>query len=494
MFKPTRYKVLQIILAGLLIIFFTGAAQAAKKTNAPKDITVKMSKAELQSQVMAFADRFVAIIAAAFRVYQAQAPPPESYKFVLDIGAYSMASAFTIAAESNPVGALLDMVTMVTLGRIIFEENLREKFGPQLQPVIEGYRKAEKDIWQVASRVLTSAQKQKLYAHIHEWRRSNPEIVFFPIVRFSDFSAVRSGSDSDKTGSGGLFSSVENATQQVEEVRLLAERGIYLATRMPMLTGVLSGVWFSQLAKHPDVEKILKDVSKFSEVSERLAIVAEQLPDQIAIERDTTIKQAMENITRLMMTTMDETAKKTITMIDAAAKKVSLEREAAIRQLMDEFSAERKRTIEDFLNEDKRMRGLLSEVQLTLAEGNKLIVSADSLVKGLNLKPGEAKAAAPAKPFDIKDYQVTLKEASNTILQLHGLVRTMDQMGLEKTLPQIVKAVETVEEKGTKWIYFSFILGIALIVIFLIGAVIASLIYRHFAIRIFGSKLQPVSS
>jgi len=263
----------------------------------------------------------------------------------------------------------------------------------------------------------------------------------------------------------------------------LAERGMYLATRMPMLTGLFGGVWFSQLARHPDMEKILNDVSKFSEVSERLAVVAEKLPDQIAAERNKTIKQAMESITRLTMTTVDETA-----------KKVSLERKATIRQLMDEFSAERKRTIEDFLNEDQRMRGLLSEVRLTLAEGNKLIGSVDSLVKGLNLGPSEVKTAAPAKPFDIKDYQVTLKEASNTILQFHGLVRTMDQMGLEKTLPQIVKAVETVEEQGEKWVYFAFILGIALIVVFLVGAVIASLIYRHFAIRIFGSRPQQVSS
>jgi len=64
------------------------------------------------------------------------------------------------------------------------------------------------------------------------------------------------------------------------------------------------------------------------------------------------------------------------------------------------------------------MRGLLSEVRLTLAEGNKLIVSADSRFKGLNLQPSDAKAAAPAKPFDIKDYQVTLKKDSNTISQL----------------------------------------------------------------------------
>ncbi len=132
--------------------------------------------------------------------------------------------------------------------------------------------------------------------------------MFFPTIRFSDFSALRGRSDSDGKKPAGLFKSVENATQQVEEARLLAERGMYLATRLPMLTGLFAGVWFSQLANHPDMEKIIKDVNKFSDVSERLAVVAERLPDQIAAERDTTIKQAMENITTLMVSTIDETA------------------------------------------------------------------------------------------------------------------------------------------------------------------------------------------
>jgi hypothetical protein len=481
MFKQRQTLIIRTILAGLLIIFLVGVAQAAKKKKGREDRPTVMTEAELQAQVMAFADRFVAITATAVGIYREQAPSPEDYKGVLNISAYAMAAAYVVAAESNPVGALLDMITMITLGRIIFEENLQEKFGPQLEPVIEGYRRGEKDIWQVSSKVLTSVQQQELRSLIDKWRRSNPEIVFFPTVRFSDFSGFRGATGLDEKKSGGLFKSVENATRQVEEVRLLAERGMYLATRMPMLTGLFGGVWFSQLANHPDMEKILKDVNKFSQVSERLAKVAEQLPDQIATERDTTIKQAMENITQLTMTTMDETA-----------KKLSKEREAAIRQLMDEFSAERKRTIEDFLNEDKRMRGLLSAVQLTLAEGNKLVGSVDSLVKSLNLQPSGAKPAAPAKPFDIKEYQATLKEASNTMYHLKGLVRIIDQVSLENTLPQIVKAVETVKEQGEKGLFFAFILGIVLIVVFMVCAVFASLIYRYFANRIFGTVLLPV--
>ena len=37
---------------------------------------------------------------------------------------------------------------------------------------------------------------------------------------------------------GGLFGTVRQVTEQVEETRMLAERGIFLGTRLPLLTGI----------------------------------------------------------------------------------------------------------------------------------------------------------------------------------------------------------------------------------------------------------------
>ncbi len=487
MIKCTRTQIIPFCLALLWLFTFTGVVPAAPKKSVSED-SATINEAELQSQVMAFADRFIPLIVSGITPYRGQAPPPEEYKRVYSLTTYSFSSAFTIAAQPSPVGALLDMVAMVTLGRIIFEQDLLVEYGPGLEPVVAAFRKAENDIWQVAAEVLNADQLGKLRSLIHQWRLNHPDTFFFPSVRFSDFSAFR-GNLGEKT-SGGLFKSVENATQQVEEIRLLAERGMYLGTRMPMLTGLFAGVWFSQLAQHPDMNNILNDVKKFSDVSERLAAIAEQLPDQIAVERDKTIKQAMENITALTITAMDETEKKTLVMIEEAANRVSREREAAIKHLMSEFSVERKQIIEDFLNEDQRMRGLLGELRRTLLVGNDILQSVNTLTQTLDLGSEETQAGDPARPFEIKDYQATLKEASTTIGQLHDMLKTIDQMGLERTLPQIVRAVEAIEERGEKWVFLAFILGVALILIFLLGAVIASLVYRHFANRIFRSETQ----
>ena len=52
-------------------------------------------------------------------------------------------------------------------------------------------------------------------------------------------------------------------------------------------------------------------------------------------------------------------------------------------------------------------------------------------------------------------------------------------------LPQIIVGLETVEEKGQAWVIFAFFLGIALILVFLVGFVISMLAYRYFAGRFF---------
>jgi hypothetical protein len=140
------------------------------------------------------------------------------------------------------------------------------------------------------------------------------------------------------------------------------------------------------------------------------------------------------------------------------------------------------------------MRGLLGELRQTLQAGNDVLQSVNTLTQRLDLGPKETQADEAAGPFEIKDYQATLKEASTTIGQLHEMLKTVNQMGLEKMLPQIVRAVENIEERGEKWVFFAFFLGVALILVLLIGAVIASLVYRHFANRIFQSKTQLAKS
>ena len=67
---------------------------------------------------------------------------------------------------------------------------------------------------------------------------------------------------------------------------------MYLSTRLPLLTGGFADIWVSRLSFNPAVEELRKDMHTFAEVSDRLASVAEQLPETITTERQAAIEQA----------------------------------------------------------------------------------------------------------------------------------------------------------------------------------------------------------
>jgi hypothetical protein len=366
MFLNSRlsFKSLLIFQVVVILALATGTGHTAtkKEKDKKKKEAYVMTEAELQSQVMSFADRFASIIVAAFNVYDAQSPPPEHRRIVRGSTVYAMAAAVTIAAEADPDVALLDMVTMVVLGRMVFEEHWRKKFGKQVDPILKGFQKAETDIWQITAKVLTPEQQKELRALIRQWHRDNPEVTFFAYVRFSDFASERRKSKLSKTKAKGIFKTVKSATRQVEEARLLAERGMYLGTRLPMMIGVFADVWLSTVFINPEVNKITADLHQFSDISGRLADLVEKLPNHITGEREAAVKQVMEE--------------------------------------MDTFS------------------------------------------------------------------QVTLD-------------RLMEKV-----------AIEQVEAKGGRWVTYSFLLGIALILIFLVGAVVAMLAYRYVSQRMFESPRE----
>jgi len=318
---------------------------------------------------------------------------------------------------------------------------------------------AEKDIREIAMVVLTPNQLTDLLSIIEHWRKENPGLIFFPPIRFSDFDADRRQSKLARAeGQRGLFKSVEAATEQVEEMRLLAERGMYLATRMPQLSGLFAELWLTRLLESPYTAKILADISTLSVATERLAAAAEKLPDQIAVERNAAIRQSMKSIAQ--------------------------ERNSAVNQIAATLSAERKATIDAFVAEEYRIRGLLTDLQQTFATGNEFVASVNALTTQFkSVTPSES-----TKPFDIRDYQMTLSELSNSAQELTKIAASMerisDKIGGEHLLLQVVNALDRAESEGDELIDHTTRKMILLIVIGLIGYIISKLLIQYFANKI----------
>jgi hypothetical protein len=103
----------------------------------------RITEAELQSQVMGFADRFAVILSQSFEDFKKNAPSPKAQLTAHDDLAYSMASVFTIAANPNPQVAMLDMAALATMGRMVYEEHWLKEWGEAAAPFVRGYRQLE---------------------------------------------------------------------------------------------------------------------------------------------------------------------------------------------------------------------------------------------------------------------------------------------------------------------------------------------------------------
>jgi len=287
-------KCLYLLLILAIVTIAGGGIQGAteeKEKDAEKK-TYAINEAQLQSHLMSFADRLASIMDMAIAKFESFNPTGKTRYEVLELMTFTLHQGFLIAGESDPDVALLDMLSMVTLGRIFFEEEGQTRYGKVIVPVTDAYRKVEVDIRKVATIVLTPNQMLNLMKIIKRWRKENPEIKSFPLIRFSNFAADRHESTLTKAEDPeGLFESVESASETVEEMRLLAERGMYLATRIPLLSGLFGDLWLTRIMNNPDLQKALADVSQLSKGTAGLASIAENLPDQIATEREATIKQ-----------------------------------------------------------------------------------------------------------------------------------------------------------------------------------------------------------
>lgn len=458
--KPLFRRIPCVILSLALMTFTGGIVHGAEKDKSSQKKTT-ITEAELQSHVMSFADRFAAIMATSLAEFKNMKPPEKELHEVLALVTYSMSNAYIIAGESDPDVALLDIASMIILGRIILEEEGLVRYGDKILPIIQGFRLAEKDIRQIAAVVLPPDEQAALMSIIKRWRRENPKLTFFPTIRFSDFAADRRASHLTKSeGQKGLFKSVEAATEQVEEMRLLAERAMYLATRMPQMSGLFAELWLTRLLQNPSTAKVLADVSTLSVAADRIAEAAEKLPDQIAAERNTAIRQAMKSIAQ--------------------------ERNNTVNQIAATLTAEREATINAFAAEEGRIKGLLTDLRQTLATGNEFVRSVNALATQLNL----VASSEPAKTFDIKDYQITLAELSSSAQELAKLAasleRVTDKVGADQLIPHLVNALDRAEGKGEELIDHAMRQMILLLVIALVGYSIARLLVHYFSMKMKG--------
>jgi hypothetical protein len=141
-----------------------------------------------------------------------------------------------IATGPSPETNLLDMITFVELSRDALEKYWIPKvFHDQGKALDETFRQSSDHLWKIAGRVLTPQQSQTLKNYISKWRSLHPNQVNVESVRLSVFAYDASLSAQEQNDVGGLFASVQQASEAADAARLFAARALYYAERAPTL-------------------------------------------------------------------------------------------------------------------------------------------------------------------------------------------------------------------------------------------------------------------
>lgn len=251
---------------------------------------------ELQSQLIRFSDHFLNVVNSTTGRLQRDGEESRDRRSSLQRRIGITDDVLSIATGSNPYANLLDMLILVTLGRMNVEDFWMPKhFGESARPLLNATLGSEKEIWRIAEQVLKKNQIEELRNAISAWHGQHPEGLTPRDVGALGFATeigrMNRTTESETASVFNLLmidplSRLDPATRELANTRLAAERGLFLARHLPTLVRWEAELLAIQTAQLPQSEKMLADLDRLSESADRFGKLAEQFPEILHRERE----------------------------------------------------------------------------------------------------------------------------------------------------------------------------------------------------------------
>src|SRR4051812_3662503 len=253
-------------------------------------------------QAMAAADTYTTILAQGTDELQSRTSRPEVAEWAMEQRIATALASYTNATGPNGYVALLDMLVLATLKRAALEEHwIPTLLHDEGAPLLEAYRRGERDVWTLGGKVLTEKQLAELRQVIADWRETNPTQYYVGYVRFTDFANAMQVTASSARGKSrgsvfGLlyidpFAGLDPVARELQEYRALTERINYFMSRLPVVVS-----WEVDLALHratnaPQVSQFVANTSKFADATTRFSAAVARYPQDLTAERTAAIAQ-----------------------------------------------------------------------------------------------------------------------------------------------------------------------------------------------------------
>jgi len=399
-----------------------------------------------QAEVMRAADVYVAMVSQACDDISAKTTNSAIRLAALRWKLSQATAAFNDATGENPSVNALDMLVLVTMALNVVQDYGVATYGDAALPLLDTQRQLESNAWSTARSVLKPPQVQELRGLIQEWRRKNPNQRDIGPIRFREF--VASLGRTPKASSiapTSIFSllyidplaGLDPTTAAIEGIHELGERMMYYSQRMPMLLNWQTQLLVLQLADQPAPQQMLNDANRLASAASAFAQTSQQLP-QIINEQ----------------------------------------RQAAIQQILDGLIAQGNKSQE-----------LVTDTRLTLNSAASAASNINNALQSLTtfvqyVSPTNTPPTPPdtnSPPFNVLDYGTAATQIGNAATNLTALLATANQ-----SMPQMEKLSEQMTDNADRMLKHAFWLGLALILIFLGGLVLAGLTYRALANKLAG--------
>lgn len=416
-------------------------------------------------------------------------PAERARRAALEIKNANIANAIAIATGPNPRVGVGDMITLVTLQRMLLQTPQTEStFGPErTAALIAAYQAQEAAAWRMGARVYTQEQLDQLRELINLWRRENPTARYIAGVRLEDFARDRRlsiSTDPQKTESllslVGLdpLANLDPTVREVERSRLLAERVFFYTQYAPQIFKGQAESLYSQFLSTPEARRALASFDQAADALDAVGQVADDLPAVLERERSAAIREIFANL--------------------------KVERQEALAQVAELVRREREALLADLDARQAAITGTLKELRETVGASEKLsdsvratIRQADELVSKVAPEPAGVAPVPlapvpppnPDEPDTLEKYQVAVDKTAATVEKLTQLADRVDRLLASPNLDArsggmgtIVDSVRSgVEESGRK--VFWALIALALISAALFGAAVMFALSGHKALE-----------
>jgi hypothetical protein len=422
---------------------------SAQLTNAPTLVT----SAVLQSQVMRFADTYVAFVSQGCDDASAATTNANVRLAALRWKLQQATAAYNDATGENPSANALDLLVLTTIARGVVEDAAAQVYGTNVvQPLLQAQIAMESNAWAMASNILTPQQQGELRDLIRQWHEKFPHQHNIGAIRFREFAtALGQTTEQTKARPGSIFtllylnplSGLDPTTAAIEGIRQLGERTVYYTQRMPNLLNWQTQVLVYELARQPESTQMMANMNQFASTAAVFSQTGKQLPQIINDQRQAAIQQIFDNL-------------------DAQQNKAG--------QLMTNTRLTLNSAAVAASNINTALLSLTAFVQFVTP------TNSSSEPEGTNSSP----------PFNILDYGTTASQISAMATNVNNLLATANQ-----SLPQIDKISDQMSENADQIIHHAFMMGLVLIIILLVGLVVAGLAYRVLADKLTGGRKPP---